>query len=295
MGVRLRHCTREHTPGHADQRCDRAAIEAPHARLTATSHATREHSVTRASNTAIDRCRTILALGALGSATALIAACGGSTPSAKTISLPTLPGGLESTPSGAAGPTNGNLGDTLVMEDAGDDIAHVTMLQVFDPATGSSVTDNTPPDGTRWVGIEGTIVVSGSRSGEDSTAVEVIGSDGQTYGADTAYALPGFDGCTATPDDASQLPPGATQTFCSGVGLPSGVTVSKIGYSTEGVSGNGVPAKLFWTVAASSASTPTASPSPTADDSTPDATPSPSPSPDDADTTPTPSASPTPS
>lgn len=245
----------------------------------------------RDTNAAFARCRTALAVAAVGAGTALATACGG-TSTSNTISLPTLPGGLGSTPSGATGPTSGNLGDTLVMEDSGDDIAHVTMLKVFDPATG--VDDTSPPDGTRWVGVEGTIAVSGARSGEDSTALEVIGSDGQTYGADTAYALPGFDGCTATPDDASQLPPGATQTFCSGVGLPPGVTVSKIGYSTEGVSGNGIPAKLFWTVDESSASAPTATPSPTADDSTPTASPSASasPSPDDTDTTPTPSASP---
>ena len=109
--------------------------------------------------------RTVLALGALGAATALIAACGGSTSNANTISLPTLPGGLGSTPSGASGPTSGNLGETLVMEDTGDDIAHVTMLKVVDPAPG--VTNDDPPDGTRWVGIEGTIVISGARSGEE--------------------------------------------------------------------------------------------------------------------------------
>jgi len=210
-------------------------------------------------NAALERCRTVLAVAALGATATLVAACGG-TPSANTISLPTLPGGGASTPSGASGPTSGNLGDTLVMQDSGDDIAHVTMLKVFDPAPG--VTDDSPPDGTRWVGVEGTLVVSGSRSGEDSTDVEVIGSDGQTYGADTAYGLAGFDGCTPTPDDASQLPPGETQTFCSGVGLPPGVTVSKIGYSTEGVSGNGIPAKLFWTVAASTATAPADTPTP---------------------------------
>lgn len=245
--------------------------------------------MTRTNTTATERCRTILALGALGAATALVAACGGTT-SANTISVPTLPGGLGATPSGASGPTSGNLGDTLVMEDSGDDIAHVTLLKVFDPAPG--VTNDDPPDGTRWVGFEGTIVISGSRSGEDSTDVEVVGSDGQTYGADTAYGLSDFDGCTATGID---VPSGQTQTFCAGVGLPPGVTVAKVGYSTEGVNSNGIPAKLFWTVDDSSASAPTASPSPTADDSTPTASPSPSPSPspDDSDTTPTPSPSPT--
>jgi hypothetical protein len=216
--------------------------------------------VTTVSNTALERCRTVIALGALGAATALIAACGGTT-SSGTTSIPTLPGGSAATPGGASGPTSGKLGVTLVMEDGGDDIAHVTMLKVFDPAPGT--TDDSTPEGTRWVGVEGTIVVSGSRSGEDSTDVEAIGSDGQTYGADTALALPGFDGCTPTPNDAAQLPSGTTETFCSGVPLPMGVTVSKIGYSTEGVQHNGIPAKLFWTVAASSASTPTDTPAAT--------------------------------
>ncbi|HEY6470742.1 MAG TPA: hypothetical protein VI434_13360 [Candidatus Dormibacteraeota bacterium] len=244
--------------------------------------------MTRTSTTATERCRTVLALGVLGAATALVAACGGTTSSANTISLPALPGGLGSTPSGATGPTSGNLGDTLVMEDTGDDIAHVTLVKIFDPPTGFDPND-TPPDGTRWVGFEGTIVINGSRSGQDSTDVEVIGSDGQTYGADTSYSLTTFDGCTSTGID---VPSGQTQTFCTGVGVPPGVTVAKIGYSTEGVNGNGIPAKLFWTVNESSASAPTATPSPTADDSTPDATPSPSASPDDSGTTPTPSASP---
>ena len=48
------------------------------------------------------------------------------------------------------------------MEDGGDDIAHVTLLQVFDPARRGP-NDTSPPDGTRWVGFEGTIVINGSR------------------------------------------------------------------------------------------------------------------------------------
>ncbi len=239
-------------------------------------------------NPALERCRTTLAAVTLGATAALVAACGGTT-SANTISLPTLPGGLHSTPSGATGPTSGNLGDTLVMEDGGDDIAHVTLLQVFDPATGTG--DTSPPDGTRWVGFKGTIVINGSRAGQDSVAVEVIGSDGQTYGSDTAYSLSVFDGCTATGIDVAS---GQTQTFCAGVGLPPGVTVSKVGYSTEGVDGH-APAKLFWTVNEQSAPTPTASPSPSADNSTPTASPSPSASasPDSTGATPSPSPSPT--
>ena len=127
---------------------------------------------------------------ARGAAAALLAACG-ATPSAGSVSLPTLPAGLGATPGGATGPTSGNLGDTLAMMDFGDDIAHVTLLKVFDPAVVDD-TAGSPPDGTRWVGVEGTIVIDGARSGQDSTEVEAIGSDGQTYGADTAYALVQF-------------------------------------------------------------------------------------------------------
>ena len=163
---------------------------------------------------------------------------------------PTLPAGLQSTPGGAPGPTSGNLGDTLTMVDAGEDVAHVTLVKVFDPATGVDP-NTTPPDGTRWVGFEGTIVIDGWRAGEDSTSVDVIGSDGQTYGADTAYHLSVFDGCTATGIDVAS---GQTQTFCAGVGLPPGVTVAKVGYSTEGVDGN-APATLFWTVAGAAQNT----------------------------------------
>lgn len=234
------------------------------------------------------RRRTVLAFGALVAAAALASACGSTTSTPGSVSVPTVPGGTVASPSATPGPTSGNLGDTLTMEDGVGNIAHVTMLQVFDPATLIDPSDM-PPEGTRWVGFEGTIVVDGSGSGQEDTSVEVIGSDGQTYGADTALAITPFDGCTATPDDASELPPGTTQTFCPGVPLPPGVTVSKIGYSTQGVSGN-APAVLFWTVSDTSTATPTATPSASPDTTpTPDTTPSPSASPDDA----TPSASPT--
>ena len=207
---------------------------------------------------ALSRC--VLCVATVGAAAVTMVACGGTSSNLGSVSHPTLPSGLQSTPSGAPGPTSGNLGDTLTMVDAGEDVAHVTLVKVFDPASGFDP-NTTPPDGTRWVGFEGTIVIDGSRAGEDSTSVDVIGSDGQTYGADTSYHLSVFDGCTATGIDVAS---GQTQTFCAGVGLPPGVTVAKVGYSTEGVDGN-VPAKLFWTVAgpgqnAPSASTPTATP-----------------------------------
>jgi hypothetical protein len=215
--------------------------------------------------TNFDRCkaRATRAVGVvtiIGGA-ALVAACGPTTPSVS-VPTPNFTSGAVGAPtaSPSLGPTSGQLGDTLTMEDVGEDIAHVTMLKVFDPPTGVDPNAQ-PPDGTRWVGFEGTIVIDGVRSGQDSISVEVIGSDGQTYGSPTGYHLSVFDGCTAT--DGNGLPPGQTQTFCAGVGLPPGITVAKIGYSTEGVDG-GAPAKLFWTVSSDSGAAPT---TPTADDS----------------------------
>jgi hypothetical protein len=223
--------------------------------------------------------RTALAVLSLGAAVTLIAACGATTPTGLG-SLPTLPVGSAPTPSAAVGPTTGNLGDTLSMVDAVGVVAHVTLVKIFDPATGYDP-NTTPPDGTRWVGFEGTIVVDGSQPGQDDTSVDVIGSDGQTYGANTAYSLTIFDGCTAS---TGTISPGQTETFCAGVGLPPGVTVAKVGYSTQGVSGN-APAHLFWTVTTDTAPATTASPTP--DDNEPTATPT-------ADNT-TPTPSPTPS
>ena len=229
----------------------------------------------------LTRSRTVIGISSLAVAATAMAGCGATTTGGSS-SIPSLSVGGGTTPSASPGATSGQLGDTLVMEDAGDDVAHVTLLKVFDSATGFDP-NTSPPDGTRWVGFEGTIVIDGSRSGEDSTSVDVIGSDGQTYGADTAYHLSTFDGCTATGIDVS---PGQTQTFCAGVGLPPGVTVAKVGYSTEGVDGH-APAVLFWTVADSAVSTPTA---------TPDDTTTPTPSPSASPTTtasPTPAATPT--
>ncbi len=240
------------------------------------------------------KARTALAAAGVGAAGLVIAACGSTSPSGL-ASLPTLPSVLQSTPSAAVGPTTGNLGDTLSMVDSGDDVAHVTLVKIFDPPTGYDP-NTTPPDGTRWVAFEGTIVIDGDRAGQDAADFEVIGSDGQTYGVNTSYFLTVFDGCTASQID--DVKPGQTQTICSAVGVPPGVSVVKVGYSTEGVNGGAV-AKLFWTVTSDQAPAATATPS--ADDSTPTDTPRPAdgaptdtPTPDGGAPTDTPSPSPSP-
>jgi hypothetical protein len=224
------------------------------------------------------RSRTVVAAVGIGAAGALIAACGG-TSTTGLGAIPTLPGGSASTPSASVGPTTGNVGDTLSMVDSGGDVAHVTLVKIFDPPTGYDP-NTTPPDGTRWVAFEGTIVVDGDRAGQEAQDFDVIGSDGQTYGSNTSYFLSVFDGCTAT--NISDVKSGQTQTICSAVGVPPGVTVAKVGYSTEGVNGT-APAVLFWTVTNDQAPAAT----PTADDGTPTDTPSP----DDSVPTDTPSPS----
>jgi hypothetical protein len=89
--------------------------------------------------------RSALAAAGVGAAGLVIAACGSTSPSGL-ASLPTLPAGLQSTPSAAVGPTTGSLGDTLSMVDSGDDVAHVTLVKIFDPLTGYDP-NTTPPDG----------------------------------------------------------------------------------------------------------------------------------------------------
>ena len=158
----------------------------------------------------------MLAAAGVGAAGLVIAACGSTAPTGAGVANPSLPAGALATP-GPVGPTSGNLGDTLKMIDLGEDLAHVTLVKVFDPATGYDP-NTTPPDGTRWVGFEGTIVVDGSRAGEDATSFDVIGSDGQTYGTNTSYFLSAFDGCTrrrmATTSSLGRRRPSAPPLAC---------------------------------------------------------------------------------
>lgn len=61
--------------------------------------------------------------------------------------------------------------------------------------------------------------------------------------ADVTVAAGGATTSTAGSGSNPTLP----ETFCTAVGLPPGVTVAKIGYSTDGINESS-PAKLFWAV-----------------------------------------------
>jgi hypothetical protein len=207
-----------------------------------------------------NRSRTLACIATAGAAAALLAACGATT-GPGSLSLPTLPGSggsgptatPESTPTAtpAATPTaspsatastdsTGHLGDTLTISGPTVDTVQVTLVKVFDPATG---TDESPPDGTRWVGFELTLSTPDGTASAESQAVDVIGSDGKTYGLNTSYHLDAMDGCRAVTNDTQ----GQLNTFCTGVGVPPGVTVAQVGYSETGVD-IGAAAQVFWTV-----------------------------------------------
>jgi len=204
--------------------------------------------MTRRRNRMFTQWARALGLVTIGGTAAAMTACGapslpsgagaGPTNSASSGAPTSAPA---TTPDPTATPTastTGRVGDTLTYTDSGGTSIQVTLVQIFDPASGTD--DTSPPDGTRWVGFEGTI--NGEGATDDAMTFDVVGSDGQTYGFNTSYHLGTFSGCTATADPTEGQP----VTFCSGVGLPPGVTVAKVGYSVEGVD-VGVAPELFWT------------------------------------------------
>jgi hypothetical protein len=191
----------------------------------------------------------VLGIATLAAALTMVVGCGAATgapTSSGSVSSPTLPPGSGATAQPTATPTSapstGHLGDTLTYTAPGASPVHVTMVKVFDPATGFDPND-APPTGTHWVGFEATLVDDGQTSDDDAPQVLVEGSDGQTYGLNEAYNITVFDGCTDN-DDAG---PGQTATLCTAVGLPQGVTVAKILYSPISLTA-ATDAVLFWTV-----------------------------------------------
>jgi hypothetical protein len=191
----------------------------------------------------------VLGIATLAAALTMVVGCGAATgapTSSSSVANPTLPPGSGATaaPTATPGsaPSTGHLGDTLTYTAQGASPVHVTLIKVFDPATGFDPNDASPT-GTHWVGFEGTLVDDAQNSDDDSGQVLVEGSDGQTYGLNEAYNLTVFDGC----DEVGDVGPGQTATFCTAVGLPQGVTVAKILYNPIGLTA-ATDAVLFWTV-----------------------------------------------
>jgi hypothetical protein len=158
---------------------------------------------------------TKVSLAALGTATTSTGATGGSAASGQPI------GTTQSTKSTATDPEK------------------ITLVKVIDPAVPNDP-NNAAATGMRWVGLDFTAVVEGP----DSLGGEpfVIGSDGMTYGFNSAEIIGPFPGCTGT---GNNVPQGKPQTLCWGTMIPTGVSVAKVAFSGLGTtqSGTGV---LFW-------------------------------------------------
>jgi hypothetical protein len=156
------------------------------------------------------------------------------------VSLVGLGGTATATTAAPAGPAAGGepIGTTQSTKSAAEDPEKVTLVKVVDPAVPTDP-NNAASDGMRWVGLDFTVVVEGP----DSVAGEafVIGSDGTTYGFNSAEIIGPFPGCTASGDD---VPQGKPQTLCKGTMMPTGVTVAKVAFSgLQTQSGTGV---LYW-------------------------------------------------
>jgi hypothetical protein len=142
-------------------------------------------------------------------------------------------------PSGGSAAGGQPIGTTQSTKTSAEDPEKVTLVKVVDPAVPNDP-NNAAASGTRWVGLDFTVIVEGP----DSLGGEpfIIGSDGTTYGFNSAEIIGPFPGCTASGDN---VPEGKPQTLCWGTMIPTGVTVSKVAFSGLGStqSGTGV---LFW-------------------------------------------------
>jgi hypothetical protein len=195
----------------------------------------------------------VLALLTLGAAAcgSGVAKSASSQPATPTTAVGSLSGGTPSTGSSGASTTTpapggatGHVGDTLRDPDkyVPSDVASVTLVKTFDPATPVDAS-NIPTPGTRWVGLEMTIVDNGDNAQVAVQVARITGSDGKNY--DSGAGIDdSFSGCTSTMHD---LQPNQKATFCPGFMLPKGVTITKVGYTTR-ASDSSQPSEITWTV-----------------------------------------------
>ena len=190
-----------------------------------------------------------LGAGACGSSSAKSAS---SQPATQTTAAGSQSGGSPST-SGAGGATTttpgavratGHVGDTLKDPDqyVPSDVASVTLVKVFDPATPVDAS-NVPTPGNRWVGLEMTISDNGANASNAGEVARIFGSDGKNYDSGAGIDE-SFTECTSTMHD---LQPNQKATFCPGFLLPNGVTITKVGYRTRGSEAS-QPSEITWTV-----------------------------------------------
>lgn len=184
-------------------------------------------------------------------------ACGSSSPKSASTTQPptsTVAAGSDSanatattvsgdatTTTAAAGNKTGHVGDTLTDPDqyVPADVATVTLVKVIDPATPVDPLD-VAAAGTRWVGLEMTIVDNGDNARVATNTVRVTLSNGKH---DSAFDHP-FTECTSTFHD---LQTNQKATFCPGYLVPNGAKITTVGWTTRNLS-DSVPAEITWTV-----------------------------------------------
>jgi hypothetical protein len=156
------------------------------------------------------------------------------------VSLSAL-GSTTATTSGGGSSGAAPLGTTQSTTTSAEDPEKVTLVKVTDPASQTDP-NNAPYAGMRWVGMQFTVVVNGPDS--LAGAPFIIGSDGMTYGFNTAQNIGGFSGCTQVPADG-QAKEGKPSTLCVGAMLPTNVQVAKVVFSglQTTQTGKGV---LYW-------------------------------------------------
>jgi hypothetical protein len=164
-------------------------------------------------------------------------------PSGSGATTPVTNRGPATTTAPTAGAKTGHLGDTLSVTDVGGDTATVTFVKMIDPATSTSAAVPTADPGYRWVAFQATLVDNGMNAGDDSAAALATGSDGKQYAINTNIAAQ-VSGCTQNTSDAK---PNESATFCPGFMIPTGVTLTQVGYSVAG-SDVGVPSALTWSI-----------------------------------------------
>jgi hypothetical protein len=182
----------------------------------------------------------LLTLGATACGSSAAKPASATQPATATVTTGAASGGASTTTSVAAVAT-GHVGDTLTNPDhyVPSDVATVTLVKVIDPATQVDAS-NIPGPGNRWVGLEMTIVDNGNNASVAVEQASVTGSDGKKYAAFNQQ----FTECTSTMND---LQPNQKATFCPGLVLPKGVTITKVGYSTRTTDASR-PQEITWTV-----------------------------------------------
>ena len=172
------------------------------------------------------------------------------------VSVASSHGGVSTTPSGTTATTaatkvspssppashqatTAGVGSYFDVQDSSGNAYRVTLVKVINSAKGADQF-TTPDNGNRFVGAVFTVkALSGSPKGEDADSdAALIGSNGQTYTPDFS-SIAGYTNFNNGSIDVAQ---GDTVTGAVTFQVPTGVTVSKVQWT----SGGGLGSTVQW-------------------------------------------------